>query len=295
MGRRFRGPVRPPKIEGPRTNDRISAPNVRVISDTGEQLGILETREAIVLARSRGLDLVEVAGQESPPVCRFMDYGRFKYEDKKRKGKAKKNQKVVDIKEIKIRPKTDSHDIDFKFKSARKFLEEGNKVKVTVRFRGREIMYAEEEAARLIELANRVDDIAEIETPPAREGRTISMMLAPDKRKLQALADRQRNLEKTAKKTNEATEEEATVEATEEEETVEATEEEATVEATEEEETVEAAEEEETVEAAEEEETVEAAEEEAEEETVEAAEEETEETPEESADEKQEEVEASPE
>ncbi len=194
MGRRFRGPVRPPKIEGPRINERISAPNVRVISDTGEQLGILDTREAIEKARDRGLDLVEVAGQESPPVCRFMDYGRFKYEDKKRKGKAKKNQKIVEIKEIKIRPKTDSHDIDFKFKSARKFLVEGNKVKVTVRFRGREIMYADEEAKRLIELAQRIEDIAEVEAPPAREGRTISMMLAPDKRKLQALADRERNL-----------------------------------------------------------------------------------------------------
>jgi translation initiation factor IF-3 len=171
-----------------------------VISDTGEQLGILGTQEAIDQARERGLDLVEVAGQESPPVCRFMDYGRFKYDDKKRKTKAKKNQKTVEIKEIKIRPKTDEHDINFKFKSARKFLEDGDKVKVTVRFRGREIMYAEEEATRLLDLAERIADIAEIETPPTREGRTISMMLAPDKRKLQALADRKRNEENIKKK-----------------------------------------------------------------------------------------------
>ncbi len=182
MGRRFHGPVKP-TFEGPRVNERIRVPSVRVIDEKGEQVGILTTEDALELAQDRGFDLVEVAPQASPPVCKIMDFGRYKYEAKKRQAEARKKQVVVEVKEIKIRPKTDEHDISFKFRKAREFLEEGNKVKVTVRFRGREIMYAEDEAERLLQLSERVADIAVIESPPRREGRLVNMILAPDKKK----------------------------------------------------------------------------------------------------------------
>ena len=182
MGRRFHGPVKP-TFDGPRVNHRIRVPSVRVIDEKGEQVGILTTEDALELAQDRGFDLVEVAPQAAPPVCKIMDFGRYKYEAKKRQAEAKKKQTVVEVKEIKIRPKTDEHDIDFKFRKAREFLEEGNKVKITVRFRGREIMYAEEEAERLLNLAERTSDISNIESPPRREGRQVNMILAPGKRK----------------------------------------------------------------------------------------------------------------
>jgi translation initiation factor IF-3 len=182
MGRRFHGPVKP-TFEGPRVNERIRVPSVRVIDEKGEQVGILTTEDALELAQDRGFDLVEVAPQAQPPVCKIMDFGRYKYEAKKRQAESRKKQVIVEVKEIKIRPKTDQHDIDFKFRKAREFLEEGNKVKVTVRFRGREIMYAEDEAARLLQLSKRVADIAIIESPPRREGRLVNMIMAPGKRK----------------------------------------------------------------------------------------------------------------
>ena len=182
MGRRFHGPVKP-TFEGPRVNERIRVPSVRVIDEKGEQVGILTTEDALELAQDRGFDLVEVAPQASPPVCKIMDFGRYKYEAKKRQAEARKKQVVVEVKEIKIRPKTDQHDIEFKFRKAREFLEEGNKVKVTVRFRGREIMYADEEAARLLRLSERVSDVAIIESPPRREGRLVNMIMAPGKKK----------------------------------------------------------------------------------------------------------------
>tara|TARA_B100000029_G_C17517457_1_gene938638 strand:- start:473 stop:1099 length:627 start_codon:yes stop_codon:yes gene_type:complete len=156
---------------------------VRVIDAEGGQAGILETQVAIDMARENGLDLVEVAPQADPPVCRIMDFGRYKYEAKKRQVQAKKKQTVVEVKEIKIRPKTDVHDIEFKFRQARKFLESGNKVKLTVRFRGREIMYANDEAKRLVELIKTLEDVGEAESYPQREGRQIVVIIAPVKRK----------------------------------------------------------------------------------------------------------------
>src|SRR5580700_10966050 len=126
-----------------RVNHRIRVPEVRVIGADGGMLGVLQTHEALRLAQSQGLDLVEVNPKTDPPVCKILDFGKYKYEEKKKAGEAKRKQTVVEIKEIKLRPKTDDHDIAFKIKSARRFLEAGHKVKFTVRFRGREITHPE--------------------------------------------------------------------------------------------------------------------------------------------------------
>lgn len=182
MGRRFHGPVKP-SFDGPRHNERIRVRSVRVIDEEGRQAGILDTEDAIEMARERGLDLVEVAPNADPPVCRFMDFGKYKFEAKKRQSEARKKQTVVQIKEIKIRPKTDDHDVDFKLRKARQFLEEGNKVKVTVRFRGREVMYAQEECVRVLGLAERLADVAEVEQAPRQEARQLIMILAPAKKR----------------------------------------------------------------------------------------------------------------
>ena len=127
-----------PRDFGPRVNDRIRVPEIRVIGAEGEMLGVLNTDEARRMARGLDLDLVEVNPKAMPPVCKIMDFGKFKYEEKKRQSDARKRQTQIELKEIKLRPKTDDHDLDFKTKHVRRFLEEGNKVKLTVRFRGRE-------------------------------------------------------------------------------------------------------------------------------------------------------------
>ena len=126
-----------------RVNHRIRVPEVRVIGADGGMLGVLQTHEALRMAQEQGLDLVEVNPKAEPPVCKILDFGKYKYEEKKKQAQARRNQAVVEIKEIKLRPKTDDHDIDFKIKAARRFLEAGHKVKFTVRFRGREITHPE--------------------------------------------------------------------------------------------------------------------------------------------------------
>jgi len=142
-------------------------------------LGVLDTSEAQKLAREAGLDLVEVNPKAHPPVCKIMDFGKFKYEEKKRQGDARKRQSSIELKEIKIRPKTDDHDLDFKIKHVRRFIEEGNKVKITCRFRGREITHPEPAQRQLEFIAESVNDVASIETPPRMEGRTMSLILTP--------------------------------------------------------------------------------------------------------------------
>src|SRR5215472_7761185 len=126
-----------------RVNHRIRVPEVRVIGDDGGMLCVLQTHEALRLAQEKGLDLVEVNPKADPPVCKILDYGKYKYEEKKKAAEAKRTQSVIEVKEIKLRPKTDDHDIAFKIKAARRFLESGHKVKITVRFRGREITHPE--------------------------------------------------------------------------------------------------------------------------------------------------------
>ncbi|MBK7155047.1 MAG: translation initiation factor IF-3 [Sandaracinaceae bacterium] len=164
---------------GPRVNERIRVPEVRVIGPDGAMLGVLETHEARRIAREADLDLVEVNPKAVPPVCKIMDHGRFKYEEKKKQNEAKKKQAQVELKEIKLRPKTDEHDIAFKVKHARRFLEEGNKVKITVRFRGREITHPETAQRQIDAMVEAVGDVAIVELYPRMEARTMTAMLAP--------------------------------------------------------------------------------------------------------------------
>jgi translation initiation factor IF-3 len=152
---------------------------VRVIGAEGEMLGVLDTHEAKRLALEKELDLVEVNPKANPPVCKIMDYGRFKYEEKKKASEAKKRQSQVMLKEIKLRPKTDEHDVDFKTKHVRRFLEEGNKVKITVRFRGREITHPETAQRQVDAIVQAVSDIGIVEMTTRMEGRTMTAVIAP--------------------------------------------------------------------------------------------------------------------
>jgi translation initiation factor IF-3 len=159
-------------------NEQIKAREVRVISPAGEQLGIMSLSEALKTARTHNLDLVNVAPQASPPVCKIMDYGRFKYEQSKRDKEARKNQKIVTIKEVKLRPNIEDHDFQVKSKNARKFLQNGDKVKVTIMFRGREITHPELGRKLCDKIAADLADIANVENPARLEGRNMIMFLA---------------------------------------------------------------------------------------------------------------------
>lgn len=164
-----------------RRNDMIRAKEVRVIGAEGDQLGILPRNEAVAMAREAGMDLVEVAATTDPPVCRIMDYGKFKYEQQKKKAEAKKRQSVVQIKEIKVRPKTDDHDYDTKIRHIRRFLEDGDRCKVTVFFRGREIVHKDRGLVILDRMVRDLADVAKLEQEPRAEGRTLQMLLVPKK------------------------------------------------------------------------------------------------------------------
>ncbi|WP_421904175.1 translation initiation factor IF-3 [Maridesulfovibrio sp.] len=168
--------------DGARRNERIRVPKVMVIDDEGNQLGVLPTREALEIAQDRGLDLVEVAEKADPPVCKIMDYGKFKYQQQKRKQEAKKKQTVIQIKEVKFRPKTDEHDYQTKLKHIRRFLEGGDRCKVTIFFRGREIVHKDRGLAVLERVKEETMDISKMEQAPRSEGRTMNMMLAPIKK-----------------------------------------------------------------------------------------------------------------
>jgi translation initiation factor IF-3 len=157
----------------------IRVREVRVISPEGEQLGILPIEEAVALAQERDLDLVEVAPNERPPVCRIMDFGKYKYQQAKRSQEAKKRQKVIQIKEIKMRPKTEEHDYQFKARHAQRFLEEGNKVKVTLLFRGREMDHIALGQRLLDRIITDCKDVSTVEQHPRMEGQTLSLILAP--------------------------------------------------------------------------------------------------------------------
>jgi translation initiation factor IF-3 len=152
---------------------------VLVIDEEGKKLGEFLTEDAIRLAEERGLDLIEVAPDGRPPVCRIQDYGKLKYERKKKEAQARKNQVQVQIKEVKLRPKTDEHDIAVKVRHARRFLEEGNKVKVTIRFRGRELAHRDIGAQQCLRMAKECEDLSAIEAHPRMDGRQMFMILAP--------------------------------------------------------------------------------------------------------------------
>jgi translation initiation factor IF-3 len=162
-----------------RINEQIRVREVRLIRDEGERQGIMPTLEALEIAREQGLDLVEVAPQAAPPVVKILDYGKFKFENEKKVRDSKKKQKLLKLKEIRMQPKIDDHDLDFKSKHVRDFLGEGNKVKVTVRFRGRELAHTELGLDVLKDVLKRIEGDYVMDKPPAMEGRFMSMVLSP--------------------------------------------------------------------------------------------------------------------
>ena len=162
-----------------RFNNRIRAREVRLIDEEGNQVGIVALRDAQQMAEERGFDLVEVAPNAVPPVCRIMDYGKFRYEQSKKEREARKHQKQFELKEVRLKPKTDDHDIDVKAKQARKFLLAGDKVKFTLRFRGREIFHPDIGLEMLERMAEDLRDVAIVEQKPLMEGRVLSLLLAP--------------------------------------------------------------------------------------------------------------------
>ena len=171
-----------------RVNHRIRVPEVLVIGPDGGKLGVLQTHEALRMALDQGLDLVEINPKADPPVCKILDFGKYKYEEKKKAAQARRNQAVVEVKEVKLRPKTDDHDIDFKTRAARRFLESGHKVKFTVRFRGREITHPEKAHEQLDIILKALDDVANVETRPMMEARAMSIIVAPKPAVLQRAA-----------------------------------------------------------------------------------------------------------
>lgn len=158
-------------------------PEVRVIGEEGEQLGVMNTREAVNLAREKGLDLVEVAANADPPVCRIIDYGKFQYEAKKKANEAKKKQVTITVKEVKFRPSTDEHDYNYRMKHAREWLQDGDKVKATIWFRGREMTHRELGARILEKLEQDLSDVGEVEARPRMEGNQMFIVVAPKRQK----------------------------------------------------------------------------------------------------------------
>ena len=174
-----------------RINERIRVPQVRVIGDEGEQLGVMDIRDAIRAAREKGLDLVEVAATADPPVCRIIDFGKFQYEAKKKANEAKKKQVTITVKEVKFRPGTDDHDYSYRMKHAREWLEEGDKVKATIWFRGREMTHRELGARILERLEKDLLDVGEVEARPRMEGNQMFIILGPKKHKGTAKPEQQ--------------------------------------------------------------------------------------------------------
>lgn len=157
---------------------QIRVPEVRVIDENGEQIGVMPTSQALEMARSKELNLVEVAPNAVPPVCRILDYGKFKFEEEKKERQAKKNQHTSELKELRLRPRTDDHDLDVRARAARKFLEDGHKVRLVVRFRGRESTHPEVARAQINHIAESLSDIAVVERAPEMEGRGMFAILA---------------------------------------------------------------------------------------------------------------------
>ena len=164
---------------GPAVNNRISAKSVRVISEKGEMLGVLQIDEAIKLALDQGLDLVEISPKASPPVCKIIDYGKYKYKIQKKQAEAKKKQKTFEVKEVKLRPGIEDHDYGVKLKSIQRFLNDGDKVKITLRFKGREMAYHQRGLEVLRKLESAIEPVAKIEQVPTLEGKQMIMVVAP--------------------------------------------------------------------------------------------------------------------
>ena len=167
------------KDRGPRSNNRISSPDVQVITNDGENLGILSTNEAISIAKNQGLDLIEIAPNAKPPVCKIMDMGKFKYDAQKKANLAKKKQKIVLIKEIKMRPVTEIHDYEFKVKNAKKFISKGDKVKFTIRFKGRELQHSHLGNKLMTKIKEDMKEVGKVELQPKFDGKQMIMVIQP--------------------------------------------------------------------------------------------------------------------
>ena len=168
-----------PTREGPRVNEEIGVIRVRLVDQRGQMVGVVPRNEALAMAANVGLDLVEIAPNADPPVCKILDFGKFKYEEQKKKNEARKKQKIIEVKEIKLRPGIDDHDYEVKRRSMIKFIEEGDKVKVTMRFRGRELAHQELGMDVLMRVRDDLDEIAKIEQMPRMEGRQMTMVMSP--------------------------------------------------------------------------------------------------------------------
>ncbi|WP_029448755.1 translation initiation factor IF-3 [Candidatus Odyssella thessalonicensis] len=175
---RFNNNAPSPK-DGPRVNQEITSKEVRLVGADGEMVGVVSRSEALRLAADAGLDLVEVSPNAEPPVCKILNYGKYKYEQQKKKTEAKKNQKVIEVKEIQMRPVIDENDFNVKLRAIRRFLEEGNKVKVAIRFRGREITHQDLGMEVINRVKEDVSEIAKVDQTPKLEGRQILMILSP--------------------------------------------------------------------------------------------------------------------
>ena len=167
------------KDRGPRSNNRISSPEVQVIANDGENLGILNTNEAITIAKNQNLDLIEIAPNAKPPVCKIMDMGKFKYDAQKKANLAKKKQKIIALKEIKMRPVTEVHDYEFKVKNAKKFIAKGDKVKFTIRFKGRELQHSHLGSELMTKIKEDMKDIGKVELDPKFDGKQMIMVIQP--------------------------------------------------------------------------------------------------------------------
>ena len=167
------------KDRGPRSNNRISSPEVQVIGSDGNNLGILNTNEAISMAKHQGLDLIEISPNAKPPVCKIIDMGKFKYDAQKKANVAKKKQKIVALKEIKMRPVTETHDYEFKVKNAKKFIEKGDKVKFTIRFKGRELQHSHLGKELMDKIKVDMQDIGKVELHPKFDGKQMIMVIQP--------------------------------------------------------------------------------------------------------------------
>ncbi|MCR0980695.1 translation initiation factor IF-3 [Roseomonas populi] len=168
-----------PTRDGPRVNEEIRAPQIRLIDQDGEMVGVMSAREALARAYDVGMDLLEISPNAEPPVCKITDFGKFKYEQQKKANEARKRQKVVEIKEIKVRPNIDDHDYEVKMKQMKSFIEEGDKVKVTLRFRGREMAHQDLGAKVLERIRNEMAEAVKVESMPRLENRQMIMVLAP--------------------------------------------------------------------------------------------------------------------
>jgi len=168
------------KYQGPKINDRIKSLDVQVINSSGENLGILPIKKAIDVAKSEGLDLIEISPNANPPVCKIMDIGKYKYDMQKKANKAKKNQKISALKELKLRPGTEIHDYNFKIKNAKKFLSKGDKVKFTVRFKGREMQHVQLGKNLMERIISDTKDLGQVEVSPKFEGKQMIMIIQPN-------------------------------------------------------------------------------------------------------------------